>query len=69
MAAEYLKTHQSNDDWRKVTTGFERQWNFPNCVGALVMENTAMYRDKLGLLRHKYNLVLGKHVNYLEKKS
>lgn len=35
MAAEYLKTPKSDDDWRKVATGLERHWNFPNCVCAI----------------------------------
>ena len=26
---------QPTVDWVKIADGFERQWNFPNCIGAL----------------------------------
>lgn len=25
----------SRDDWRRISLDFERQWNFPHCVGAI----------------------------------
>ena len=30
----YLKS-PTREDWREIADGFERRWNFPNCIGAL----------------------------------
>lgn len=32
---EFLKTPSTEDEWRDVVAGFSRNWNFPNCVGAM----------------------------------
>lgn len=32
---KYMKCPDSAQEWREVASGFETQWNFPNCIGAL----------------------------------
>lgn len=32
---EYLKCPNSPEEWRQVASEFEKQWNFPNCLGAI----------------------------------
>ena len=34
MKREYVP-QPSEADWVRIADGFERQWNFPNCIGAL----------------------------------
>ena len=31
----YLKAPSSTDDWRRLADEFEKEWNFPNCIGAI----------------------------------
>ena len=35
LAPEYLRTPSCADDWKKISEGFYRYWNFPNCIGAI----------------------------------
>ena len=32
---QYVNTPLSESDWRAVSSGFSRQWNFPNYLGAI----------------------------------
>jgi hypothetical protein len=32
---EYLKTPKTKDEWITIARRFEKEWNFPNCLGAL----------------------------------
>ena len=31
----YLKTPTSPEEWKKIADGFEEEWNFPHCLGAI----------------------------------
>ena len=31
----YLKAPQNQQDWKKIGQGFFKEWDFPNCLGAL----------------------------------
>ena len=42
LQEQYLKAPESEDDWRKIARGFEDEWNFPNCLGALDGKHIAM---------------------------
>ena len=35
LRSEYVNAPSSESDWRAVSSGFSRQWNFPNCLGAI----------------------------------
>ena len=35
LKVEYLKTPATTSDWLNTAKGFEEEWNFPNCIGAL----------------------------------
>lgn len=35
MSAEHLKTPTTVERWTTIAKDFERQWNFPNCVGSI----------------------------------
>uniref|UniRef100_A0A8C4WX70 DDE Tnp4 domain-containing protein n=1 Tax=Eptatretus burgeri TaxID=7764 RepID=A0A8C4WX70_EPTBU len=32
---EYMKCPTTSEQWKAVADGFQKQWNFPNCLGAL----------------------------------
>ena len=42
LAPEYLRTPSCADDWKKISEGFYRQWNFPNCIGAIDGKHVVM---------------------------
>ena len=31
----YLKTPESKEEWLNIAEGFQKEWNFPCCLGAL----------------------------------
>ena len=31
----YLTAPEKMEDWKKIATRFEKEWNFPTCIGAL----------------------------------
>ena len=35
LQGEYLKVPQTAEEWQKIGSDFETEWNFPNCLGAL----------------------------------
>nr|CAI5818727.1 unnamed protein product [Callosobruchus analis] len=35
LSPMYLKPPTVQEDWLAIADGFERQWNFPNCIGTL----------------------------------
>ena len=35
LQREYVKAPSSEEEWKGVSTQFERKWNFPHCVGAI----------------------------------
>lgn len=35
LKMEYLKTPATTSNWLNTAKGFEEEWNFPNCIGAL----------------------------------
>ena len=42
LAPEYLRTPSCADDWTKISEGFYRYWNFPNCIGAIDGKHVVM---------------------------
>ena len=44
LAVDYLRPPSSQDDWKRIREGFNRLWNFPNCLGAIYMENILLFR-------------------------
>ena len=35
LAPEYLRTPSCTDEWKQISEGFHRVWNFPHCLGAI----------------------------------
>ena len=35
LCPEFVKPPSSEEEWKGVSEGFHRQWNFPNCLGAI----------------------------------
>ena len=35
MNGKYLCAPETSNDWKKIAARFEKDWNFPNCIGAL----------------------------------
>lgn len=35
LAPEYLKLPSTPEQWRQISVEFDRQWDFPHCIGAL----------------------------------
>ena len=35
LTTEYLKHPSTTGEWRSISSEFEREWNFPHCLGAL----------------------------------
>uniref|UniRef100_A0A8C1ZID6 DDE Tnp4 domain-containing protein n=1 Tax=Cyprinus carpio TaxID=7962 RepID=A0A8C1ZID6_CYPCA len=50
---KYLKGPDSVEQWQQVEHGFETQWNFPNCLGALDGKHSTLYDYK-----HSFSIVL-----------
>uniref|UniRef100_A0A9J8D3C2 DDE Tnp4 domain-containing protein n=1 Tax=Cyprinus carpio carpio TaxID=630221 RepID=A0A9J8D3C2_CYPCA len=50
---KYLKGPDSVEQWQQVAHGFETQWNFPNCLGALDGKHSTFYNYK-----HSFSIVL-----------
>ena len=42
LSPEYLRRPSSQEEWRRVSEGFERQWNFPHCLGAIDGKHVVM---------------------------
>ena len=42
LADDYMKCPDTPDEWRQVARGFERRWQFPNCLGALDGKHVAI---------------------------
>ena len=42
LCAEYLKTPSSQTEWKRISDGFYRAWNFPNCLGAIDGKHVAI---------------------------
>ena len=38
----YLNAPETKEDWKKVARGFEKEWNYTNCIGALDGKHIAM---------------------------
>eukprot|EP00112_Aurelia_sp_Birch-Aquarium-sp1_P015468 Seg3426.4 transcript_id=Seg3426.4/GoldUCD/mRNA.D3Y31 product="Protein ANTAGONIST OF LIKE HETEROCHROMATIN PROTEIN 1" protein_id=Seg3426.4/GoldUCD/D3Y31 len=38
----YLNAPETKEDWKEVARGFEKEWNYPNCIGALDGKHVAM---------------------------
>ena len=32
---EYMRRPTSEEEWRRISEGFEHIWNFPHCIGAI----------------------------------
>lgn len=43
---EYLKTPNTKEEWLKLADRFHKQWNFPNCLGALDGKHIAFRAKK-----------------------
>lgn len=48
LQGEYLKVPQTAEEWAKIGSGFEMEWNFPNCFGALDGKHICMECPKNG---------------------
>lgn len=35
LGPKYLKTPTTPEEWLQIADGFEKSWNFPNCIGAI----------------------------------
>lgn len=35
LAAEYLKSPSTPEDWKRISESYGRIWNFPHCIGAI----------------------------------
>ena len=35
LSKKYLQSPSSETDWKKISDGFRKAWNFPNCVGSI----------------------------------
>lgn len=44
----YLKPPQTKEEWKRIASGFESSWNYPNCLGALDGKHVAMDCPKNG---------------------
>jgi len=42
LGPDFMKTPSSEQEWEIVAEGFWKEWNFPNCVGALDGKHIAM---------------------------
>ncbi|XP_065068543.1 putative nuclease HARBI1 [Rhopilema esculentum] len=42
LHAKYLNAPDTEEDWKEIARGFEREWNFPHCIGALDGKHVAM---------------------------
>ena len=55
LAPEYLRTPSCADDWKKISEGFYRYWNFPNCIGAIDGKHAVMQaRPSAGSMYYNY---------------
>ncbi|VEN43469.1 unnamed protein product, partial [Callosobruchus maculatus] len=35
LKGRYIKTPHTQEAWAEIAAGYEKNWNFPNCIGAL----------------------------------
>ena len=42
LMPEYMRRPTSEEEWRRVSEGFEHTWNFPHCVGAIDGKHVVM---------------------------
>ena len=51
----FLKAPLTTQEWRQIATIFEREWNFPNCVGAIDGKHVVMQAPaRAGSLFYNY---------------
>lgn len=48
LQGKYLKVPQTAEEWQKIGSDFETEWNFPNCLGALDGKHVCMECPKNG---------------------
>lgn len=55
LVSEYMQEPTTADDWRGIADGFQRRWNFPNCVGSIDGKHVVIKApNKSGSLYHNY---------------
>ncbi|KAK8764665.1 hypothetical protein V5799_032727 [Amblyomma americanum] len=55
LRAEYIKTPKTEEAWTEVMQGFGRQWNFPNCAGAIDGKHVTITKPaKSGSIYYNY---------------
>ena len=42
LNGKYLCAPETSDDWKKIAARFEKDWKFPNCIGALGVKHIAI---------------------------
>ena len=42
LQSEYLSAPETKEDWKNIAKGFQEDWNYPNCIGALDGKHVAM---------------------------
>lgn len=48
LQGEYLRVPQTAEEWQKIGSGFETEWNFLNCLGGLYRKHICMECPKNG---------------------
>lgn len=46
LKGECLRLPKTDEEWREVMTAFEKNWNFPNCVGAVDGKHVCITKPK-----------------------
>ena len=63
LKPNYLKPPSSADEWREIAAGFETEWNFPHCLGAVdgkhvVIQATALSGSEFFNCKGQFSIVL-----------
>ena len=42
---DYMRVPSTPEEWTKIAYGFAKNWNFPNCIGALDEKHVVMKKQ------------------------